>query len=72
MLYNEEIKLRFISERNREVILPENYLERQFRKISDMERELNKDLSNFTFYEIIEYYKLLNIPSLDSLSVMNS
>ena len=72
MLYNEEIKLRFISERNKEVILPENYLERQFRKTSDMEKELNKDLSNFTFYEIIEYYKLLNVSSLDSLSVMNS
>ena len=72
MLYNEEIKLRFISERNKEAILPENYLERQFRKTSDMEKELNKDLSNFTFYEIIEYYKLLNISSLDSLSVMNS
>lgn len=71
-LFNEQIKLQYIEERNREVILPENYLERQFRKISDMEKELNKDISNFTYYEIIEYYKLLNVPSLDSLTVMNS
>lgn len=71
-LYNEEIKNQYIEERNREVILPENYLERQFRKCSDTERELDKDISNFTFYEIIEYYKLLNVPSLDSLTVMNS
>lgn len=71
-LFNEQIKLQYIEERNKEVILPDKYLERQFKKISDMENELNKDLSNFTFYEIIEYYKLQNVSSLDSLTVMNS
>lgn len=71
-LYNSEIKVQFIEERNKEVILPENYLERQFRKTAEFERKLNKDLSNFTFCEIVEYYKLLNVPSFESLSVMNS
>lgn len=71
-MFNEEIKKRFIAERDKTVILPNNYLECQFNKVSYMEEELNKDVSNFTYYEIIEYYKLLNTSSADSLSVMNS
>lgn len=71
-LYNKELKLQFIKEKNQEAVLPNNYLERQFYKISSMERELDKDVSNFTVYEIIEYYKLLNLTVLESLIVMNS
>ena len=66
-MYNKEYKERFMAEReNRE------YLECQFKKVSFMEFELNKDVSNFTFYEIIEYYKLLNTCSLEYLRVLNS
>lgn len=71
-MFNEDLKRKFIAERNKEVVLPDLYLERQFNKISFMEEELGKDLSNFTVYEITEYYKLLNLSSLDSLLVMNS
>jgi hypothetical protein len=71
-LYNKELKLQFIKEKNQEAVLPNNYLERQFYKVSSMERELDKDVSNFTVYEIIEYYKLLNLNVLESLIVMNS
>jgi hypothetical protein len=71
-LYNKELKLQFIKEKNQEAVLPNNYLERQFYKASSMERELDKDVSNFTVYEIIEYYKLLNLNVLESLIVMNS
>lgn len=71
-MYNEECKKRFISERYEESILPKNYLECQFEKVSSMEEKLNKDVSNFTFYEITEYYKLLNVSSVASLIVMNS
>jgi len=71
-MYNEERKRRFISERNAEVTLPNDYLECQFNKISNVEETLSKDLCNFTFYEITEYYKLLNLTSTVSLSVMNS
>jgi hypothetical protein len=47
-MYNKEHKERFMAEReNRE------YLECQFKKVSFMEFELNKDVSNFTFYEIL-------------------
>lgn len=71
-MFNEENKRRFISERNNEVILPSNYLVRIFEKVSAMEVELNKDVSNFSLYEIKEYYKMLNISTVESLCVMNS
>lgn len=71
-MYNKELKQRYIEEKSMEVVLPSNYLECQFNKVSEMEIELDKDVSNFTVYEIIEYYKLLNLSSLGSLSVMNS
>lgn len=71
-LYNKELKLEYIKEKNQEAVLPSNYLENQFFKVSEMERELDKDVSNFTVYEIIEYFKLLNLTSLESLKVMTS
>lgn len=71
-IYNKELKLQYIKEKNQEAVLPSNYLENQFFKVSEMEREINKDVSNFTVYEIIEYFKLLNLTSLESLKVMNS
>ena len=71
-LYNKELKLEYIKEKNQEAVLPSNYLENQFFKVSEMEKELDKDVSNFTVYEIIEYFKLLNLTSLESLKVMTS
>ena len=71
-MFNEENKRRFIAERDDEVILPSNYLVRLFEKVSAMEHELNKDVSNFSLYEIKEYYKMLNIATVESLYVMNS
>lgn len=71
-MYNEEIKNRYIIEKENEVVLPNNYLVLQFNYIEEMEKELNKDVSNFTSYEIIEYYKICNFYSLESLQVLNS
>lgn len=70
--YNSELKKEYIEEKSREVIISNNYLECQFDKTSKMEFELDKDLSNFTVYEIIEYYKMLNASSFETLFVMNS
>ena len=70
--YNPELKMQYIEEKSNEVIISNNYLECQFNKTSKMEEELSKDLSNFTVYEITEYYKMLNISSFDTLFVMNS
>ena len=71
-MFNAEYKERYIKEKNSESIVPKGYLENQFKKISLMENKLNKDVSNFTFYEIIEYYKLLNTHSVEFLRVLNS
>lgn len=71
-MYNKELKGQYISERENEVVLPNNYLRCQFEKSSQIEEELGKDISNFTVYEIIEYYKFLNLTVLDCLMVMNS
>ena len=70
--YNSELKIQYIEEKSKEVIISNNYLECQFNKTCKFEEELNKDLSNFTVYEIVEYYKMLNISSFDTLFVMNS
>ena len=70
--YNPELKIQYIEEKSQEVIISSNYLECQFNKTCKMENELDKDLSNFTVYEIVEYYKMLNASSFDTLFVMNS
>lgn len=72
IFYNPELKIQYIDEKSKEVIISNNYLECQFNKVHKMEEELDKDLSNFTAYEIMEYYKMLNTSSLDTLFVMNS
>ena len=71
-MYNAEYKERFIIEKNNESIISKGYLECQFKKVSSMENKLNKDVSNFTYYEIIEFYKLLNTHSIEYLRVLNS
>ena len=71
-MYNKELKERYIREKNENSTLPCNYLECQFNKISKFENELNKDVHDFTVYEIVEYYKTLNVASLEILAVLNS
>lgn len=70
--YNPELKIQYIEEKSKEVIISSNYLECQFNKTCKLEEEFDKDLSNFTVYEITEYYKMLNASSFDTLFVMNS
>ena len=51
--YNEELKKRYIKEKEKILSVSSNYIDVQFRKSSEMEYELNKDISNWTTYEII-------------------
>lgn len=71
-MYNKELKERYIKEKTDSVTLPSSYLDCQFNKISDYEAELNKDVHDFTVYEILEYYKMLGVASLEVLAVLNS
>lgn len=70
--YNEYLKKRYLNEKEKSLTVTSNYIDVQFRKTSEMEYELDKDISNWTVYEIIEYYKLLNVASYDSLICLNS
>ena len=69
--YNEELKKRYLQEKEKHTITS-NYIDVQFRKSSEMEYELDKDVSNWTIYEITEYYKLLNSTSFELLICVNS
>lgn len=71
-IYNKDIKERYIKEKNETTILPDSYLERLFKKTETFETKLDKDVSNFTFYEIQEMYKTWSLSSLPSLQVINS
>ena len=71
-MYNEIIKNRYIQEKESTTNMPKGYLERQFNKSEFFEEKLNKDICNFTAYEIMDFYKTINISSLESLVVLNS
>lgn len=71
-MYNEEIKQRYIIEKESKTYTPKYYLKRLFDKTEEHEARLNKDVSNFTAYEITDLYKTFNITSVESLTVMNS
>lgn len=70
--YNEELKKRYLNEKEKSLAVSSNYIDVQFRKTSELEYELDKDASNWTFYEIVEFYKLLNVVSFESLLCLNS
>jgi hypothetical protein len=70
--YNKELKERYLTEKEKSLAITSNYIDVQFRKVSETEYELDKDVSNWTTYEIIEYYKLLNLTSFESLICLNS
>ena len=70
--YNEELKKRYIREKETQIAISSNYIDSQFRKAAETEYEHDKDLSNWTLYEIVEFYKLLNLSSYESLLCINS
>lgn len=71
-MYNESIKKRYIEEKSQTTTLPKNYLECQFNKLEEYEKEYDKDVCCFTTREIREFYKLQNVSSLEILASMNS
>ena len=71
-LYNDEIKRRFIEERLQENVFSERFLLLQFDYVAEYEREHNKDVCNFSLYEIMEYLKMRGFVSLESANVTAS
>ena len=60
-MYNDTIKTRYIQEKSSTTNMPNGYLARMFNKSDSFESKLDKDISNFTVYEIEDFYKTLNI-----------
>lgn len=71
-MYNENIKKEYIEFKENNTSVPEGFLERLFEKTSEFEEKLNKDLCNFSFYDIQDMLKTFNISSFESLRMMNS
>ena len=71
-MYNEERKLQYIYKKQKEVILPQNYLEMCFSRTEKFEMKYDKDLAEWTVKEIVSYYKYYDSKSLNMLTVLTS
>lgn len=71
-MYNEAIKERYKQEREQAVVIPQYALDLDFKKTNAFEEQLDKDVYDFTVYEILNMYKTWNSKSLDTLYVINN
>ena len=71
-MYNKELKERYRKEKESYTTVSVYYFSSLFKRTEPFEEQLNKDISNFTTYEIINMYKTLAIMSLDTIVTMNS
>lgn len=72
LMYNSEIKERYLEEKKFESHDNSMNTRVQFIRCAEKEFELGKDVSNWTLYEIKEYYKLMNVSSNYTLKNINS
>ena len=70
-VYNKDFKERFLTDININQY-PPRWWERVFEKVYPFEKQKDKDLFEFTTPEIIEFYKFLDVSSLESLIVYNA
>lgn len=71
-MYNEELKLRYKTEKEMTTVVPNNAIGLDFKKTGSFEEQLNKDAYDFTVYEILNMYKTWNSKSIDTLYVINN
>lgn len=71
-MYNEERKLRYIEEKAKNIDTPQDIILRRFRQAEEMEISLQKDVADFTAYELMDFYKRRNFAALDTLIVTDS
>lgn len=71
--YNKEQKIRYINKKIDDGLAPQSVdgIKRYFYLSTKIEKDLNKDLSNWSFYEIQEFYKLIGTYSYYYLRNMN-
>lgn len=69
-IYNEQLKNDYIC--SCDTVLPKSYLEVWFSRFAIKEQKLNKDLSEFSCEEILDFYKNLHTTSVLILENINS
>ena len=72
MFYNKDLKKRYITECGKALHVNYSYIEKCFLMAAEYEEDYGKDLCDWTVYEITEYYKMLNVTSLEILLTRNS
>ena len=70
--YNNDFKCQYIYDGEKRNDNMEANIGLLFRRIKGWEEEKEKDLYDWSVEEIIEYYKWLSTPSLESLMIMNN
>ena len=70
--YNGDLKKRYITECSKDLHVNYSYIEKCFSMTAEYEEDYGKDLCDWTVYEITEYYKMLNVTSLEILLTRNS
>ena len=71
-MYNEDLKKRYITEKNELVTIDKYYLPNIFKKTEPFENLLNKDLCNFTTEEIESMIKLCGFTSYNMITTFIS
>lgn len=71
-MYNEKIKENFIAKREETVTVSIKQLRCFFNNTERFESMIDKDISNFSTEEIIDFYKASNYSSMESLANFNS
>lgn len=71
-MFNAEIKERYIEYKNDAIIIGKDFLINLFNKTKPFEEKLNKDICNFTYYEIVNFYKTINVRAINYLYVINN
>lgn len=71
-MYNKEIKERYIELRIKQTSMKEYYFRHIFGLIEAYEEKLDKDICNFSTYEILDMYKTLNFRAFRYLVTINS
>ena len=71
-MFNDEQKWRYIIKKESEVTLAPGFLQNLFVKAAPFEEMYDKDLCEWTLTEILEFYKFLDLYSLESVALLNS
>ena len=71
-MYNQELKERYWKEKVTYTTTAPYHFSALFKRTEPFETELDKDISNFSTYEIINMYKTLSISSINTIANMNS